>query len=406
MSANTDGLTGPSAGTPSRGARHRGRRRAPRRARLSHLRWAGLALVVVLVWPAWSVSQALTAPGTDTVPARLAEWARAHGMDWAVTGLERLQYDVTQPSTGGTVAGGIPTAAVSGVSSGSGASHTRATATAPAFDRPPAPLTSLATPPLPGEGTWRPLLRVGGHVAARVAFLRPDRTHTAYLAGVVWMDPHLLSFSLHPGYTEPGPVPGAADQIPRAARGSVLATFYSGFRLQDAHGGYWQNGHPIRPLATGGASMVLTRGGGLDVRAWPGGRPGPGVVAVRQNLHLLIDGGALSPLVANPSTAVWGKTVGNQAFVWRSGVGVRPDGSVVFAVGPAMSVASLAAVLQDAGAVRAMELDINKDWTNYLTYTHPSAGTAVPHKLLQGQVPNPYRYLQPSSRDFVAVAPR
>ncbi len=356
----------------------------------------------------WSIAGSLTAPGTDTVPARLAEWARSHGMDWAVTGLEQVQYTLTQPSTGGTVAGGIPTSAVEGSTSSSAnpAASGRTGAAAPVFDAAPRPLVPQVATPLAGEGAWHTLLTVNGRVAARAAFLRPDRTHTAYLAGVVWMDPHLLRFALHPGYSEPGPIAGVSNQIPTAQLGSVLATFNSGFRMQDANGGYWQNGRAARALRVGKASMVFTKGGGLDVQAWPGGSPGAGITAVRQNLQLLIDGGALSPLVANPSTAVWGKTVGNAAYVWRSGVGVRSDGSVVFAVGPAMSVRTLANVLLDAGAVRAMELDINKDWTNYLTYGHPTTRTAVPHKLIASMVPNPYRYLQPSSRDFVTVLPR
>jgi len=392
-------LTGSPQRRPSRP--WRGRRRGRRRAASRRIRLRRLAviLVIVLAWPTWSVAQALTAPGTDTVAARLAEWARSHGFDWAITGLEQAQYDLTQPATGGTVAGGIPTTSAQDIGPGG---HPTAS---PAAVHVPPSLTPLAQPALAGEGVWRPLLRVGGRTAAAVAFVRPDTTHTSYLVAVVWMDPGALRFALHPGYQEPGPVPGVSDQIPASQRGSVLATFNAGFRMQDAQGGYWQNGHTLRRLVPGGASMVLTRSGGLSVQAWPGGAPGPGVVAVRQNLRLLIDGGSISPLAANPSTSVWGRTVGNKAYVWRSGIGTRSDGSVVFAVGPAMSVASLAAVLSDAGAQEAMELDINKDWTNFLTYAHPSTGTAVPRKLIASQVPNPYRYLQPSSRDFVAVLP-
>ncbi len=398
----------PAAGGSRRGRRRERARQTWRRRRTARLGWVALALVVLLAWPAWSVAGALAAPGTDTVAARLAEWGRSHGMDWAVTGLEKVQYLLTQPSTGGTVAGGIPTATVDGGASSTAGSRAtpRARATGAALDAAPAPLAPQLATPLPGEGVWHPLLTVNGKVAARAAFLRPDHTHTAYLVGLVWMDPHLLRFALHPGYTEPGPIPGVSTQIPSSELGSVLATFNAGFRMQDANGGYWQNGHVARRLRSGAASMVFTKAGGLDVRAWPGGAPGRGVSAVRQNLQLLIDDGRLSPLVANPSTQVWGKTVGNAAYVWRSGVGVRADGSVVVAVGPAMSVRTLANVLLDAGAVRAMELDINKDWTNYLTYGHPSARKAVPHKLIATMVPNPYRYLQPSSRDFVAVLPR
>ncbi len=366
------------------------------------VRRAAVVVVVLSIIPAWSVAGALTAPGTDTVPARLAEWARLHGMDWAVTGLEQVQYALTQPATGGTVAGGIPTT-VDGGAAGSGKALPTAAAR---LDQPPTDLVPQVSTPLLGEGVWRPLLKVGAKTAARVAFLRPDSVHTAYLVGVVWMDPHLLTFGLHPGYTVPGPVAGVSTQVPASQRGTILGTFNSGFQMKDANGGYWQNGHAVSPLRPGAASMVFTKDGRVDVRAWPGGTPPPGVTAVRQNLRLLIDNGSQSALVANPSTKVWGKTVGNAAYVWRSGIGVRADGSLVFVVGPAMSVQTLANVLQDAGAVRAMELDINKDWTNYLTYSHPSAGTATPHKLISSQVPNPYRYLQPSSRDFVMVLAR
>jgi len=56
--------------------------------------------------------------------------------------------------------------------------------------------------------------------------------------------------------------------------------------------------------------------------------------------------------------------------------------------------------------VRAMELVINQSWTNFITYTHSGNGVAVPRMLSRDEHPNPYRYLQPSSRDFVAVMAR
>ena len=58
-----------------------------------------------------------------------------------------------------------------------------------------------------------------------------------------------------------------------------------------------------------------------------------------------------------------------------------------------MSVRTLANIVLAAGAVRAMELDINPTWTNFMTYGHPSKGVAVPHMLTRDEQPNPYRYL-------------
>ena len=370
--------------------------------RIRTLRASALALVVLLVAATGlSVAPALAAPGTDSVAARLAEWGRDHGLGWAVTALEKVQYARDAPTVGGSVAGGLPTV-VSSLAPGPVTDQAARATTAP-----PSPLAPLAGTPLAGEGVWQNLYAVNGAPAARVASLRPDSLHTSYYVQVVWMDPTLLSFRLHPGYKVPGPGISPSNRITAAEIDSVLATFNSGFLMADARGGYWQDGQSIIPLRTGGASMVLTTDGHIRVEAWPGGTPGSDVAAVRQNLDMVIENGVVSPAVSQASAAVWGKTVGNAAYVWRSGIGIRADGSVVFVVGPAMDIQTLAGVLHDAGAVDAMQLDINPDWTNYITYSHPAPGSAVPSVLPPpNSKVNPSRYLQPSSRDFVAVLPR
>lgn len=375
--------------------------RRSRRFRVVRTAVLGLAVLLVASTSA-SVAPALLAPGTDSVPARLAEWGRDHGLGWAVTALEKVQYARDAPTEGGSVAGGLPTAAASGQPSTAAPSQAGRSTTAA-----PGALSPLVDSPLAGEGVWRDLYAVNGVTAARVASLRPDTLHTSYYVQVVWMDPQLVKFTLHPGYKVPGPNLSPANRITPGEIDSVLATFNSGFLMTDARGGYWQNGQNIADLRQGAASMVLSTDGHLRVEAWPGGTPSSDVAAVRQNLDLVIENGVISPAVSQASAEVWGKTVGNAAYVWRSGIGVRADGSVVFVVGPAMNIQSLADVLHDAGAVTAMQLDINPDWTNYITYSHPSPGVATPSVLppVNPKV-SPNRYLQPSSRDFVAVLPR
>lgn len=56
-----------------------------------------------------------------------------------------------------------------------------------------------------------------------------------------------------------------------------------------------------------------------------------------------------------------GLTLGNAACVWRSGLGITADGALVYVGGPGLNVTTLADILARAGAVRAMELDINRD---------------------------------------------
>lgn len=390
------------------------RTRRPRRSVTPSKRWrsrrfrliraAVLTLVVIVIGStSASLAPALMAPGTDSTAARLAEWGRDHGFGWAVTALEAAQYAQDAPTVGGSLSGGLPTVGSDPAQGSTRSKVPGGRAVTPA----PSTLAPLVTSPLAGEGVWHDLYSVNGLPAARVASLRPDTLHTSYYVQVVWMDPALLTFRLHPGYKVPGPNITPDNRLSAAEIDSVLATFNSGFLMTDARGGYWQNGQAIVDLRQGAASMVLTTDGHVRVEAWPGGTPSPDIAAVRQNLDMVIDNGVVSPAVSQANAAVWGKTVGNAAYVWRSAIGVRADGSVVFVVGPAMNIATLAGILQDAGAVNAMQLDINPDWTNYITYSHPSPGTATPTVLPPANPKvNPNRYIQPSSRDFVAVLPR
>ncbi len=381
----------------------RGRRKTrSRRFRIVRGTVLGVALVAVLVLGS-SLAGALLAPGTDPVAARVAEWGRNHGLGWAISGLEKAQYTLTKPKTGGSIAGGLPKAQpVSPPASAAAPSVAPVPTTAA-----PASLPPIVTPAIAGEGAWQNLYSVKGLPAARVTFLRPDTIHTSYYVQVVWMDPKLVRFSLHPGYQVPGGPLTAPNQIPASELSSVLATFNSGFLMTDARGGYWQNGRTIVPLRTGAASMVLSTTGSIRVEAWPGGTPGAGIAAVRQNLDLLVSNGQISPAATQANASAWGATVGNLAYVWRSAIGIRADGSVVSVVGPALDVQTLAGILKDAGAVTAMELDINPDWTNYIVYKHPKPDVALPSVLPPANpLVNPDRYLQPSSRDFVEVLPR
>ncbi len=363
------------------------------------MRRIGVLVVVVLLWLTWSIGGALTAPGTDTTAARLAEWGRFHGLGWAVSYLEQLQYKASPPKVGGSLAGGIP---------GIAATRPAAGRTRPAtYLAPPATIPSQAHPSLSGEGAWQSLLSLHGQPAIQAAFLRPDADHTSYLVGVAWLNQNLVKMVLHPGYKVPGTT-GLSQpaEVPHSERDRLLATFNSGFTMLDANGGYWQDGQSIVPLHAGAASMVIHKNGHMDVVKWNGANPGPDVAAVRQNLGLLVDHGVITPDVDSTTTTTWGATLGNKTYVWRSAVGVRKDGSLVFVAGASLSVRTLANIVHDAGAVRAMELDINPQWTNFITYSHPSKGEAVPHMLTRDEQANPYRYLQPSSRDFVAVLAR
>ena len=65
------------------------------------------------------------------------------------------------------------------------------------------------------------------------------------------------------------------------------------------------------------------------------------------------------------------------------------------------NIVSLDGVEKQLGAVRALELDINEDWTSFISYRHPGAGE--PSNLLPEMLRPPERYLTPDERDFFGV---
>ena len=261
-----------------------------------------------------------------------------------------------------------------------------------------------------GLGIYRPVgRRVDGHPALYVTWLRLPG-HPSTVAAVAWVDTNLLRAQLYSGSLSPGGLfwHHTAPVSPSAAR-TLVAAFNGGFLMKDAHGGYLAEGHLVAPLVRGGASLVIYRNGSVNVGAW-GVDVGmtPRVVAVRQNLTLLVDHARPVPgLVAN-DVSRWGSSLNNVVDTPRSGLGVTRDGALVYAEGP-MSIVDLARVLVRAGAVRAMALDMNPFWTIFAYYSPASpTGLAAPgngHRLNSTMVQSPDRFFQASyARDFVTMS--
>jgi hypothetical protein len=253
------------------------------------------------------------------------------------------------------------------------------------------------TAPAAISANWTSVAQVYGHPAAWLE----QRSGVALMR----FDQSLVHLTLHAGSSDGGVVGWTyGDQITPREIHLVLAAFNGGFKLTYGNVGFMSGGHVAVALKPGLASLVTYTDGTSDIGAWESGVPSTRktVFSVLQNQQLLVDRGVAAATVAGCVTACWGNTIQGLTVVARSGLGVTASGQLVWAAGEQLSPAGLADALIAAGAVRAIELDINPDWVAGYLYVHHSSGpTAVP--VVPGQLGIAGQLLASYSRDFIAV---
>jgi hypothetical protein len=341
---------------------------------------------------------ALTSRSDSSAGVRTVEWLRDNGARGLVNDVENFYYSLTAPSKGGPALKALP-------------KQSGAVATKPFrvpqihYYRPPN-IATVIQPALPGEGVWHASFAGGGpRPPVLITSFRPQAAYPRLVAGLAWIDRTRTSVMLYPGISEPAvqmPARGP-EELPTGTRSHLVAAFNSAFKLSDSGGGFAYNGHTYAPMRPNTATILRYSDGRVDVMSWHGGPDVPAdVVYARQNLPLIVDGGRPNPHLDDGPE--WGATLGNAIQVWRSAVGVDAQGNLIYAAADYQTVGSLAAIMIRAGAVRAMELDINSYWTSFITYRYPAAGD--PSNLLPGMDRPPTRYLNPDDRDFFAVYAR
>lgn len=354
-----------------------------------------LILMAVLAFEGISYGRFITQASSTGFGVRSVEWVRANVSSWLVDEIERGWYSWNAPDQGGPALTALPQAGAGGGTPLNGLDA----AEAPSTVRP------LIRPALAGEGVWRATgPAVSGAPPVLVTTFRSDPSYPRMVAGVAWIDQRRANVTLFPGrYEPPGFGPRGPMQVPVKSRDALLATFNSGFRLEDGKGGFYANGHLWTPLIPKMGTIVGLSSGRVDIRTWTGGaRPGPGIMFARQNLPLIVINGHANPNLSDGPE--WGATLGNAIRVWRSGLGIDRHGNLIYAAADQQTVESLARILVHAGAVRAMELDINYEWVSFISYG--SRGGNAPSKLLSGIDHGGTRFLVPDDRDFFAVTAR
>jgi hypothetical protein len=351
-----------------------------RRAR--RIGWLAFAICSVPI--AISYWTTMAEPSNSSFTIRTFEWFRDHGAAGIASEIEGVYYTLNAPSTGGPPLRALPR---------------RATAQAAVHPRDIAP---VLRPSLSGEGVWVPTERWSGPSApVQIAQFRSDPNYPQMVAGVAWIDPRRTSIALYAGRLEPSvSVPRGPMEVPPSLQSRLLATFNSGFKLEDANGGWANGGVTYAPLQKDQATFVGYTDGRVDIESWQGGPDVPdGVDFARQNLPLIVERGQPNPNLNDGPQ--WGATLGNAIRVWRSGIGINAQGDLIYAAANDQTVSSLAAILIHAGAIRAMQLDINSYWVTFNSYAAPNAGQ--PSSLLPSMTRPVTRYLSPDDRDFFAV---
>ena len=360
------------------------------RARLLGRRWPWVvALLLIVLSPAfYSYSATMVQPSSLPLGVRSVEWLRNNHMNWLVDGVEHVYYSWKAPKKGGPQLAALPKVGL----------------------KPPrkrlAPWPPRIAPvfahPLPYEGAWVPAgPPIRGKPPVLLATFRTERDYPRIVAYVAWFDHTRTSLAWYPGRYEPPRAPARGPMmVPYGDRWRLLATFNGGFTHIDGNNGSAVDGVTNEPLVAGLATLVGYRNGRVDVITWRGGPTAPpGIVFARQSLPLIVDHGRPSPLLDNSTR--WGFTLGNAVRVWRTGVGIDRRGNVIYAAANDQTVFTLARILIRAGAVRAMQFDINPEWPTLITYRHYDG--LVPVKVVPNGMQPATRYLVPDDRDFVAV---
>ena len=371
-----------------------GRRYEPipfwRRARRIFL----LSAIACLIPAGISYVDAMTKPHNVGLGVASVEWLRAHGGNSLVSQIENEYYTLTAPSKGGAPLKALPQVGVA-ADEGEG-SEGKVAAYRPPNVKP------IIHPALPDEGVWKKAgAKVGPRPPVLLTTFRSDPEYPQFVAGVAWIDAGRTELDYVPGMAEPPELENRGPaEVPESKQGRIVATFNGGFPLETSNAGLIYRGKVIEAMVNGIATIVGYRDGRIDIVNW---QHGPGVpknvLFAKQNLPPIIEGGKLNPNLSDGPE--WGATVNNAVRVWRSGLGIDSHGNLLYAAANYQTVESLAKVLQRAGAVRALELDINEDWTSFITYRHP--GALEPSNLLPEMFRPPERYLTPDERDFFAV---
>ncbi len=263
------------------------------------------------------------------------------------------------------------------------------------------PLSNL--PSLAGEGAWSPLINASAGALLAETFFRPDKSRPYAITYLVKMNMQHLSLSEVAGIVQPGGYYNSGSgKIPTDIQktNNLVAAFNGGFQNKDGHYGMIIGNKTLLPLQKNIATLVIYKNSKIKIINYAGQALGKDVLAVRQNGPILLQNS--KDVSSSPAwnMETWGLTTTNSMYTWRSGIGITKDGNLIYAAGPSLVPQTLAAALKAAGAVDAMQLDINPVWVRFILFNSLGNGQYKYSPLTKDMVNGGAQYLAGYQKDF------
>lgn len=264
------------------------------------------------------------------------------------------------------------------------------------------------SPALRDEGQWRVL---GSTAAGPVLWgttVRPFATQPEVRASYATFDQSRLHAALFNGTELPGSGPwNNGSKVMPAAIPSLMAAFNGGFKFKHIKGGYFTEGKVIKPLLDGEATLAINREGRISIGVYGVDLTNDGSwLSLRQNLPLIIDGEHETVSTAHEqgtTNIYWGDDFGGVVLDFRSAICVRSDGLMMYAVVGRVDINGLVKALIGAHCRRAMELDINGSWPQFVSVDRTDPASSQPNAL-DSRMTHLSRYLTGgSTKDFIAL---
>ncbi len=267
------------------------------------------------------------------------------------------------------------------------------------------PGNRLNLAPVDGKNAWHARLSplFPGQEVMATSFIQPDTDRLYAVVTLLQIDTKAIALGAVAGIKQPGgslghPGPGV---IPPALlqSGKLVAAFEGGFLYNDGNYGMTVGDTVYAPLQNNVGTLVGYKDGSLKIINYTGQDLGKEVVFARQNCPLLLENGTLS--VLDPKNKVaWGRTLTSGIYTRRSGLGITKEGNLIYAAGNNITPLTLSYALRAAGAVDAIQLDINPAWVSFDFFSQPSPGVYAATPLNKEYRNRSKQFLNGYNKDF------